>query len=149
MPWMDAFQHARAVPMLGDVCVAIESPGSSRPLHIEVCCSMISSMFLDGCKGASLLRREIDACICALFACVVFPQTVRFGVLSWKKGTRRAGWVARGWELGPGVAGWVSRMGPKQSWLVVAAPRYTRRHKAPGPDRERPPKSDGPRHSER
>ena len=28
------------------------------------------------------------------------PQTVRFGVLSWKKGTRRAGWVARGSELG-------------------------------------------------
>ena len=28
------------------------------------------------------------------------PQTVRFGVLSWKKGTRLAGWVARASELG-------------------------------------------------
>ena len=35
----------------------------------------------------------------------VFPQTVRFGVLSWKKGTRRAGWVARGSELGA-QSGW-------------------------------------------
>ena len=34
------------------------------------------------------------------FLVSLFPQTVRFGVLSWKKGTRRAGWVARGSELG-------------------------------------------------
>ena len=33
-----------------------------------------------------------------------FPPQVRFGVLSWKKGTRRAGWVARGLELG--ADGW-------------------------------------------
>ena len=29
------------------------------------------------------------------------PNSIRFGDLSWKKGTRRAGWVARGSELGP------------------------------------------------
>ena len=43
----------------------------------------------------------------------IFPQIVRFGVLSWKKGTRRAGWVARGSELGArGPDGWHA----DQSW---------------------------------
>ena len=35
----------------------------------------------------------------------IFPQTVRFGVLSWKKGPRRAGLVARGSELAARVGG--------------------------------------------
>ena len=41
---------------------------------------------------------------------VIFPQAVRFGVLSWKKGTRRAGWVARGSERG------------RHEWMALAGP---------------------------
>ena len=41
----------------------------------------------------------------------VFPQTVRFGVLSWQKGTRRARWVAHGSELGARGIGCVERIG--------------------------------------
>ena len=44
----------------------------------------------------------------------IFPQTVRFGVLSWKEGTRRAGWVARGSERGPRT-GW-SAVSPQTGW---------------------------------
>ena len=36
----------------------------------------------------------------AVIVTTIVPQRVRFGVFSWKKGTRRAGWVARGSELG-------------------------------------------------
>ena len=54
---------------------------------------------------------------------VLIPQTARFGVLSWKKGTRRAGWVARGFELGARGAGWVAlRMGGNADGLGLRVP---------------------------
>ena len=81
----------------------------------------------------------------------IVPQTVRFGVLSWKKGTRRAGWVAHASELGARGIGCVAR----GSELGARTARWTgwvATHKAPGPDREsaRPDtESAGARHKER
>ena len=37
---------------------------------------------------------------------ILFFWIVRLGVLSWKRGTHRAGWVARRWELGACGARW-------------------------------------------
>ena len=71
--------------------------------------------------------------------------TVRLGVLSWKKGTRRAGWVARGSELGARMTeaigtrlgagrgselgardiGWVARIGAGSPWERMGATRIT------------------------
>ena len=45
---------------------------------------------------------------------------VRFGVLSWKKGTRRAGWVARGSELGA-RAGTRGAGVPRTGWVAHGA----------------------------
>ena len=74
-------------------------------------------------------------CVCCF---ELIPQTVGFGVLSWKKGTRRAGWVARGWELGVhadadlswGPADQVTRGSEER------APTQSPTQRAPGPDRE-------------
>ena len=53
----------------------------------------------------------------------VIPQAIRFGVLSWKKGTRQAGWVARGFELG--ARGWVARGlldgGQETGWVACGS----------------------------
>ena len=83
---------------------------------------------------------------------ICFAPNSKVWVLSWKKGTRRAGWVARGSELGARRTGWVGGMqmlgargtelaGPTQS----AGPqqRAPAQHKdALGPHTERP--SRGP-----
>ena len=59
-------------------------------------------------------------CFIVLFISLLIPQTVRFGVLSWKTGTRRGGWVACGFQLGARGAGW----------------HADRTQRAPGPDVE-------------
>ena len=99
--------------------------------------------------------------------CIYIPQTVTFGVLSWKKGTHRAGWVARGSELGA-RAGTRSepaeRVGDTRieagaqpdGWQGPDAESAGARHRgrrgptqrAPG-ERWADTKSAGPRHGER
>ena len=68
-------------------------------------------------------RRAPSTTCCRKKSPAFFPQAVRFGVLSWKRGTRRAGWVAGGSELeargrmSGTRSGWVAR-GSEPGWVA-------------------------------
>ena len=53
----------------------------------------------------------------------IFPQTIIFKVLSWKKGMRRAGWVAHGSELGARARMGGTRIGTRGSRDWIGGPR--------------------------
>ena len=67
-------------------------------LYCTISCSTLTFYVISFCLSFCYVRL-----IYGILFCYVIPQTVRYGVLSWKNGTRRAGWVARGFE--PGARG--------------------------------------------